>query len=204
MPPVSSRLPAAQDRAEYVKRESWEQDVGKSPQEAGTARQPKGDDPTVEIDILEQTISIEGARMLRHDAHGLEPSPIPQAWILEGNPVARKKVLARSSDQLADTFMWDCTAGRFNWFYDRDEVIHVLEGSVIIEDAAGVRRRLQAGDTFLLPAGSRYEWTVTHYIRKIAFLHSPLPRGMRIIRGILRHLTAPFRRKPADAAPWGG
>jgi len=178
--------------------------MGKSPQEGGAVRQLAADDPTVELDILEQTISIEGARALRHDAHGLVPAPIPRAWILGGHPVARKKQLAASTDRLATTLMWDCTAGRFNWFYDDDEVIHVLEGSVIIEDAAGVRQRLQAGDTFLFPAGSRYHWTVPNYIRKIAFLYPPLSREMRIIRGVLRRLTAPFRRKPAGSAAWGG
>ena len=176
--------------------------MAKSPQEGSAVRQVAADDPTTELDILEQTISMEGARALRQDAHGLGPAPIPQAWILEGNPVARNKLLAGSSDEMASTYMWDCTAGRFNWFYDTDEVIHVLEGSVIVEDAAGVRRRLQTGDTFLFPAGSRYHWTVPQYIRKIAFLHSPLSRPMRLIRGFLRGLAAPFRRKPAAAAAW--
>lgn len=171
--------------------------MGQSPQESGAARQITADDPTAELDVLEETLSMEGARITRADAYGLTASPIPRAWILEGNPVARKKHLAGSSDRLANTFMWDCTAGRFNWFYDADEVIHVLEGSVVIEDSAGVRRRLQAGDTFLCPAGSRYLWTVSNYIRKIAFLYPPLPPEMRIIRGVLKRLTAPFRRKPA-------
>lgn len=177
--------------------------MGKSPHD-NAARQAAADDPTVELDILEQTITIEGARTLRHDAHGLGPAPIPRAWIHEGTPVARNKRLAGSSDDMASTYMWDCTAGRFDWFYDTDEVIHVLEGSVIIEDGKGTRKRLQAGDTFLFPAGSRYHWTVADYIRKVAFLHSPLSREMRIIRGILERLKAPFRRKPAAAPAWGG
>jgi uncharacterized protein len=177
--------------------------VAKSSQDGTTARQVTADDPTTELDILEQTISMEGARVLQAD-HGLTASPIPRAWILEGNPVARKKRLADSSDRLATTLMWDCTAGRFNWFYDEDEVIHVLEGSVIIEDATGARQRLQAGDTFLFPAGSQYLWTVPSYIRKIAFLYPPLSPEMKIIRGILKRLTAPFRRKPAGAAAWDG
>ena len=178
--------------------------MGKSPQESGAARQVTADDPTVELDLLEQTISIEGARALRHDTHGLTSSPIPRGWVLEGEPVARKKRLAISSDRLASAMMWDCTAGRFNWFYDEDEFIHVLEGSVIIQDAAGARRRLQPGDTFLFAAGSRYHWTVADYIRKIAFLYPPLSPGMRIVRGVLKRLTAPFRGKSAGAAAWNG
>jgi len=169
--------------------------VGKSPQEGSAAREQTADDPTVELDILEQTISIDEARVVRQDAHGLVPTPIPRAWILEGSPVARDKRLAGSTDGLACTFMWDCTAGRFNWVYDHDEVAHVLEGSAVVEDAAGVRRQLQPGDTLLFPAGSRYQWTVPKYIRKIAFLHTPLPPEMRIARAILKGLTAPFRRK---------
>lgn len=188
---------------DYVKPETRGVTMPKSPQEGSAARQVAADDPTVELDILEQTMSIDGARELRQNAHGMVPAPIPEEWILEGSPVARKKHLAGSSDQSAATLMWDCTAGRFNWFYDQDEVIHVLEGSVIIEDVGGARQRLQAGDTFLFPAGSRFHWTVPSYIRKVAFLHSPLSREMRIVRGILSRLVAPFRRKPAAAAAWG-
>lgn len=178
--------------------------MGKSPQESGTARHGTEDDSTVELDILEQTISIEGARALRHDALGLEPARIPQSWILEGNPTARGRRLAGSSDRLATAFMWDCTSGRFNWSHDEDEVAHVLEGCAIVEDAAGVRRALQAGDTILFAAGSTYQWTVPGYVRKIAFLYPPLSPEMRIVRGILDRLTAPFRRKRAADSPWGG
>lgn len=175
--------------------------MGKSPQERGAVTDVSPDDPTVELDVLEQTSSIEDARALRQDRHGLVPSPIPKAWILEGNPTARSKRLAVSTDQLAATWMWDCTAGRFNWFYDDDETVHVLEGSAMVQDATGVQRRLQAGDTYVFPAGSWYQWTVPDYVRRIAFLHPPLSRELRIIRGILKRLTAPFRRKPAAAPP---
>lgn len=171
--------------------------------DGGTARHLGADDPTVELGILEDTISIEGAHALRRDALGLEASPIPRTWVLAGDPVARKKLLTTSSDKLASTFMWDCTAGQFDWFYDTDEVIHVLEGSVLIEDEAGASRRLQAGDTFLFAAGTRYHWTVSTYIRKVAFIYSPLSREMRIIRGVLKRLTAPFRRKRTAPAAWG-
>jgi uncharacterized protein len=177
--------------------------VGKTPQEGGAARHVPADDPTVELDILEQTISIEGARALRHDAHGLVSAPIPRSWILEGNPVARNRRLVGSSDRRATTFMWDCTSGRFSWHYDEDEVAHVLEGAAVIEDAAGVRHALQAGDTFLFPTGSTYQWTVPSYVRKVAFLHSPLSRELQIAGRIVQRLTAPFRRRPAAAAPWG-
>ena len=47
----------------------------------------------------------------------LNPSPIYPAWILEGNPVARNVLLSSSADGDASSYIWDCTAGRFNWFY---------------------------------------------------------------------------------------
>jgi uncharacterized cupin superfamily protein len=170
--------------------------MGKSPQERAAAHQLAADDPTIEIDVLEQTISMDGARALRHDALGLTDAPIPADWILEGNPLARSRRLAGTEDQQAEAFMWDFTAGRFNWVYAEDEITHVLEGSVIIEDASGVRKTLQAGDTFVFPAGSRHQWTVPGYVRKIAFLRRPLPPELRLVTRLLERATAPFRRKP--------
>src|SRR5258708_18140680 len=94
----------------------------------------------------------------------LNPSPIYGDWILEGDPVARNKVLSSSADGTASTLIWDCTAGRFNWFYDVDETIYVIEGGVVIRDAGGAARRLSAGDTIFFPAVARKDWhTHTYY-----------------------------------------
>lgn len=173
--------------------------MGKVPQQGDAAHELAADEPTVELEMLEQTISIDGARELRFDPHGLTPAPIPRPWIIEGNPIARDRRLLDSGDRLPRTIMWDCTAGRFDWFYENDEVAHVLEGLVIVEDAVGVRQMLHSGDTFLFPAGTRYQWTVPNYVRKIAFSYAPLSREMRLINGIFARLTAPFRRKPGRA-----
>jgi uncharacterized protein len=136
-------------------------------------------------------MSVESVTELGVARLGMTPSPIYGDWILEGTPVARNSVLSSSADGAASTVMWDCTAGRFNWFYDGEETIYVIEGSVIIKDGAGVGRRLSAGDTIFFPAGSRAEWHVENYIRKIAFCRTPLPRPLVFAkRGlkILKHL----------------
>lgn len=119
----------------------------------------------------------------------LNPSPIYPQWILEGNPVARNRVLSSSADGTASTLIWDCTAGRFNWFYDVDETIYVIEGGMVVKDFGGTERRLKAGDTIFFPAGARAEWHVENYIRKVAFCRTPLPpslvfvkRGMRFLK----------------------
>jgi uncharacterized cupin superfamily protein len=122
----------------------------------------------------------------------LNPSPIYPKWVIEGNPIARNKVLSSSADGTASTFLWDCTAGRFNWFYDVDETVYVIEGGVIVKDLAGASRRLSAGDTIFFPAGARAEWHVEEYIRKIAFCRTPLPwplifakRGFRFLKRLM-------------------
>ena len=118
----------------------------------------------------------------------LNPSPIYPSWVLEGNPVARNKVLSSSADGTASTLIWDCTAGRFNWFYGYDETIYVIEGGVVVRDHAGVARRLSAGDTIFFPAGARAEWHVEDYIRKIAFCRVPLPRPVVFVKRGFRFL----------------
>ena len=72
-------------------------------------------------------------------------------WILEGNPIARNKLLSQSADGSASSYMWDCTAGRFNWFYDVDETVYVIEGGVVVKEAAGVARRLSAVTCIIIP-----------------------------------------------------
>jgi uncharacterized cupin superfamily protein len=116
-------------------------------------------------------------------AAGINPN-----WILEGNPIARNKLLSQSADGTASSYIWDCTAGRFNWFYDVDETIYVIEGGVVVKDVAGVARRLSAGDTIFFPAGTRAEWHVEDYIRKVAFCRVPLPRSVLMAKRGYRFL----------------
>jgi hypothetical protein len=118
----------------------------------------------------------------------LNPSPIRSSWIREGKPVARNKVLSSSADGTASTLIWDCTAGRFDWHYDINETIYVLEGSVVVKDHARGQRHLVAGDTVFFPAGSHAEWYVEGYVRKLAFCHIPLPHQVLLAKRIYRRL----------------
>ena len=113
----------------------------------------------------------------------LSPLPIQPAWILAGKPEARYHVLSRSVDGTARTVVWDCTAGRFNWYYDVDETIYILQGSVEIKKPSGEVLRVAAGDSVMFRAGSCAEWTVENYVRKIAFFRNPVPGyAMLLIR----------------------
>jgi len=147
-------------------------------------------------------MSMESVIKLAVGQLALNPSPIHPEWMIEGNPIARNKVLSSSADGTASTLIWDCTAGRFNWFYDVDETIYVIEGGVVIRDAGGAARRLSAGDTIFFPAGARAEWHVEDYIRKIAFCRVPLPRPIVFARRGYRFLKRLVgTRGGANAAP---
>src|ERR1700728_4755965 len=99
----------------------------------------------------------------------LVSNPIQPSWILEGKPVARLELLSSSADGTASTYFWDCTAGRFNWFYSFDETFHILEGEVTLKYPSGASHHVTTGDTVFFPAGSSAEWTGDHYVRKLAF-----------------------------------
>jgi uncharacterized protein len=118
----------------------------------------------------------------------LSPAPINPDWILDGAPVTRAQQIYRSRDGAADTFIWECTAGRFNWFYTVDETVFLIEGSVVVRDEAGTYNHLQAGSTIFFPAGSRAEWFVQKYVRKIAFCRVPLTRKLIAARYMYRGL----------------
>src|SRR6202041_2802219 len=116
------------------------------------------------------------------------PNPIQAAWILDGRPVARAELLSSSADGTASTYFWDCTAGRFNWFYSFDETFHILEGEVKLKYPSGTSHRVVAGDTIFFPAGSSAEWTVDNYVRKLAFCRTPLPSYLTAARQLVRRL----------------
>lgn len=118
----------------------------------------------------------------------LSPAPITPEWIIDGQPVARNRLIFASSDGTSSTYLWDCTAGRFNWYYDVDETVCLLVGEITLVDAAGTRHHLRAGDVFTFQAGTRFEWTVPSYVRKIAFIHSPLSRKILLVRRIFNGL----------------
>jgi uncharacterized cupin superfamily protein len=122
------------------------------------------------------------------DAPNWKSNPVNRDWILEGSPVARTEFLSASADGTANCFYWDCTAGRFNWFYTFDETLYILEGSAVLKFPDGTARHIVAGDTVFFPSGSRAEWTVEKYIRKVAFCRSPWPAPVAKLRQLVRRI----------------
>jgi hypothetical protein len=119
----------------------------------------------------------------------LKDVAIHPSWIVEGNPKTRIKILSDgSTDGTAFTVMWDCTAGRFNWFYSIDETVYILEGSVTLTLPGGEVRRLVAGSTYYFAYGTQALWQVDEYVRKVAFCHSPMPAPLRLAKRMVKSL----------------
>jgi uncharacterized cupin superfamily protein len=138
-------------------------------------------------------MAVETSITVGTSAASLESNPIQPAWILDGKPIARLKLLSSSADGTASTYFWDCTAGRFNWFYSFDETFHVLEGEVTLKYPSGSSHRVVAGDTVFFPAGSSAEWTVDRYVRKLAFCRTPVPSYLTFARQLVRRLKRALR-----------
>lgn len=106
----------------------------------------------------------------------LEPAPIEPTWILAGRPAARAGTWSVSSDTTTSAFVWDCTAGRFRWYFGGDELVAILEGEVTVTDEAGALRTLRPGDGAMFRAGTWSTWEVPSYVKKIAICRDTLPR----------------------------
>jgi uncharacterized protein len=108
----------------------------------------------------------------------LAPAPISPDWVLNGTPTTRSKKLARSHDRTSDVMVWDCTAGRFTWHYNKDETLVVLSGEAFVTNEKGQEHRIGPGDVVFFPAGTSSRWHVPNYIKKVAFLRHTMPRPL--------------------------
>jgi uncharacterized cupin superfamily protein len=132
----------------------------------------------------------------------LEPAPIPEEWVIAGNPQARATELAHSPDGTCTLAQWDCTAGTFHWYFNIEETIHILEGEVLVRDAAGKETLLRRGDVAVLPSSEWMVWHVDRYVRKLVLCRFPAPRPfgrvLRMLQGLRNKMNG--RRRPPHPA----
>ena len=135
-------------------------------------------------------------------AVNLTPKPIEPSWIVEGNPVAQWCVLSKSADGLASTMVWECSEGKFNWHYDFDETILILEGSIVLENDTMRPTRYGPGDVIFFKHGAHARWRVEGRVRKLAFCRTTQPVFLgfaaRAISRIKRILMPSGKRQPAS------
>jgi uncharacterized cupin superfamily protein len=120
----------------------------------------------------------------------LPPEPIPPDWIQEGAPVARAVRLTESPDGKLFTGIWDCTAGKFRWIYWFDEIVHILEGEVRVDDGTKTHV-LVPGSAAYFPSGLETVWVVPKYVKKMFVLRAPQERRVRrIVRAVRQGVHA--------------
>ena len=132
----------------------------------------------------------------------LTPRPIEPSWIIEGKPDAQWCVLSKSADGLASTMVWECSEGKFNWYYDFDETILILEGSIVLENDAMPPTRYGPGDVIFFKDGAHAKWHVEDHVRKLAFCRKTHPVllafAFRALSRIKRTLMPSGKRQPAS------
>jgi uncharacterized protein len=137
-----------------------------------------------------------------HNNVELKPSPIEPSWIIEGNPEASSHALSTSADGTATTLIWSCTEGKFNWYYDFDETIMILEGSIVLESEGLPPKRYGVGDVIFFRDGAHAKWHVEGYVRKLAFCRKTTPAMVgfmiRAVNKLKRMFLSPGERRPAS------
>jgi uncharacterized protein len=131
-------------------------------------------------------------------ASNLAPSPIEPSWIIEGNPVAQSSLLSKSSDEQAWTVVWQCSGGKFHWYYDLDETILILEGSIILENDVMPPTRYGPGDVIFFRENAHAKWHVEGHVRKLAFCRKTQPVLLTFaLRGLskIKRTLMPSRKR---------
>jgi len=134
----------------------------------------------------------------------LTPRPIEPSWIIEGNPTAEWCVLSKSADGLASTMVWECSKGKFNWYYDFDETILILEGGIVLESDTMRPTRYGPGDVIFFRNGAHARWHIEDRVRKLAFCRTTQPFlfgfALRAFNKIKRALMPSGKRTTASLA----
>jgi uncharacterized cupin superfamily protein len=132
----------------------------------------------------------------------LTPSPIESSWILEGKPEASSCMLSQSADRLATTMVWQCSEGKFNWYYDFDETVLILDGSVVLECDGMPPTRYAAGDVIFFKDGAHAKWHVEGHVRKLAFCRKTSPYwfgfALRVFLKLRKMILPASERQPAS------
>ena len=125
-------------------------------------------------------------------------NPDRAVLIIKGNPVAQSTVLSKSADRLAWTMVWQRSEGMFNWHYDCDETILILEGSVVLENEMMSPTRCVPGDVIFFKNGAHAKWHVEGHVRKLAFLRRTQPFLLGfVLRAFskIKRTVAPTRKR---------
>jgi uncharacterized cupin superfamily protein len=117
-----------------------------------------------------QVVDHSALRVVRPDPRGnlAKSSSPPTELLLSQVPVQHAHEWFLDATGQWAIGVWDTTAYRRKPIsFPHHELMHILEGSVIIADEAGETHSFAAGDTFLIPRGTVCDWECSEYLRKI-------------------------------------
>jgi uncharacterized cupin superfamily protein len=104
--------------------------------------------------------------------------------------VAENQVVAVSGDRSVLTIFWRCSAGAFEWIYDDEETIYILDGGMRLTFPDGRIREVSKGDVIYFPAGTRARWDIPSHVEKVAVFRRPTPRLFELPIRVVNKLTS--------------
>jgi uncharacterized cupin superfamily protein len=119
-----------------------------------------------------EEIITERILMWSRNSRELAPNPLPPEWIEAGTPTARSVLLTQSEDQLLSSGLWECTAGRFKFIHDSDEIVRIVEGKVTVRHGS-TTYELGVGDVAHFPEGTTTYWDIPEYVKKFWVQRAP-------------------------------
>jgi uncharacterized cupin superfamily protein len=114
--------------------------------------------------------------VLRPDPRAdLSPCAGPaQEALLSGTPAQQEKRYFADLTGQWTVGVWDSTPyHRKTIPFPRHELMHILEGEVLITEDGQPPRTFKAGETFFVPLGTPCDWKTTEYVRKIYCIMLP-------------------------------
>jgi uncharacterized cupin superfamily protein len=133
----------------------------------------------------------------------LGPAPIQPDWIISGNPVAENNVVVISEDRALMTIFWRCSAGAFQWIYDEEETIYILDGGMTLTFPNGEVREVGQGDVVYFAAGTVARWDIASHVHKVAVFRRPTPKLLAPVLAAWHRASSLLSRfsRPSVAAP---
>lgn len=69
--------------------------------------------------------------------------------------------------------IWESTPGKWAVTYTEHELVHLLQGRVVLTDRDGRAEQFGPGDMFVIPAGFEGTWETVEPVRKLYAIYQP-------------------------------
>ncbi|MET0656291.1 MAG: cupin domain-containing protein [Pseudoxanthomonas sp.] len=114
-----------------------------------------------------------GIVRIPHDTGGAAQEPVASDRLVAGTPM---QAVANAYSDAGNAFhcgVWEGGTGAWRVSYSEHEFCHLLTGRVRLTGDDGCAITLQAGDSFVIPAGFEGLWEVLEPARKLYAVYEP-------------------------------